>query len=168
MVPEDGRKINELIVAAAELQELLESRDWQFCFIGGLAVQAWSEPRYTRDVDLTLLTGFGGEEEFIDVLLANYEARVDDPKTFALTNRVLLIRDQRGIGIDVALGALPFEESAVQRSSEVEVYPEVMLRLCSPEDLVMMKAFAGREQDWMDVRMTIVRCGQFAACGRYG
>ncbi len=49
MVPENRRQINELITVAAGLQELLENHGWQFCFIGGVAVQAWSEPRYTKD-----------------------------------------------------------------------------------------------------------------------
>ena len=28
-----------------------------------------------------------------------------------------------------------------------------------PQDLIVMKELAGRDQDWMDVRMTIVRSG---------
>lgn len=151
--------MNELVAAAADIQELMKAHGWKFCFIGGLAVQAWSEPRYTKDVDLTLLTGFGGEEPFIDVLLTHYTPRRPDAKQFAMVNRVLLLEDSRGLGIDVALGALPFEELVVRRSTMVEAFPGVQLRFCSPEDLIVMKAFAGRDQDWMDVRMTIVRSG---------
>ena len=58
------------------LQEFLSRNKFQFCFIGGLALQRWGDLRTTNDIDLTLLTGFGGEERFIDVLLANYEGRV--------------------------------------------------------------------------------------------
>ena len=50
--------MNEVINAAAELQSVCESQGWQFCFIGGLALQRWGEPRETVDVDLTLLTVF--------------------------------------------------------------------------------------------------------------
>jgi hypothetical protein len=50
--------VNEVIRAAAELQAVCESQSWRFCFIGGLALQRWGEPRETVDVDLTLLTGF--------------------------------------------------------------------------------------------------------------
>ncbi len=50
--------MNEVIRAAAELQAVCESQSWRFCFIGGLALQRWGEPRETVDVDLTLLTGF--------------------------------------------------------------------------------------------------------------
>jgi len=45
----------EVIRAAAELQAFCESQQWQFCIIGGLALQRWGEPRETADVDLTLL-----------------------------------------------------------------------------------------------------------------
>ncbi|HEX2749058.1 MAG TPA: nucleotidyltransferase [Verrucomicrobiales bacterium] len=151
--------MNELVSAAAALQSLMEQQQWNFCFIGGLVVQAWSEPRLTRDVDLTLLTGFGGEEKYIDTLLAHYTPRRSDARQFALMNRVLLLKNENGLGIDIALGALPFEVSAVRRARMVEAFPGVKLRFCSPEDLVVMKAFAGRDQDWTDVRMTIVRCG---------
>ena len=108
---------------------------------------------------MTLLTGFGGEETFIDVLLSHYKPRVLDAKSFALTHRVLLLEDSRGLGIDIAMGALPFEQEAVERAELVEAFPGVKLRFCTPEDLIVMKAFASRIQDWMDVRMTLVRRG---------
>ena len=50
--------MNEVIQAAAELQGVCQSQGWQFCFIGGLALQRWSEPRETVDVDLSLFVGF--------------------------------------------------------------------------------------------------------------
>ena len=59
--------MNEVIQAAAELQSICQSQDWDFCFIGGLALQRWSEPRETVDVDLSLFAGFGEEHRFSDV-----------------------------------------------------------------------------------------------------
>src|SRR2546422_11430062 len=47
-------------------------------------LQAWSEARLTRDVDMTLLTGFGNEEQFIRPLLERYPGRVPDAAEFAL------------------------------------------------------------------------------------
>lgn len=144
-----------LIELAAELQQFLEDRGFEFCFIGGLAVQYWGEPRFTRDVDLTLLTGFGGEEVYVDALLGRYDARVEDARQFALRNRVILLRSSRGIGIDISLGALPFEENAVRRAGLCEVVPGVSLRLSSAEDLIVMKAFADRDQDWLDIKRIV-------------
>lgn len=149
--------MNELTELALELQRFCEERGWKFCIIGGVAVQHWGEPRLTRDVDLTLLTGFGDEEPYVDALLAAYEARIPNAREFALQNRVLLLRSGRGIGIDIALGALPFETGAMERACPIELEPGALLRLCSAEDLIVMKAFANRPLDWHDLRGIIVR-----------
>ena len=47
----------------------------------------------------------------------HYEARIPDALEFAVSRRVLLARRQSGVGLDIALGALPFEEAVVSRSS---------------------------------------------------
>lgn len=151
--------MNELTRLALELQTFCEDHDWKFCVIGGLAVQHWGEPRFTKDVDLTLLAGFGGEEAIVDEWLARYEARIADARAFSLVRRVLLLRSSEGIGIDVALGALPFEESAIARSKKIAIEKGAALRLCSAEDLIVMKAFASRPLDWHDIRGILVRQG---------
>jgi hypothetical protein len=147
----------EVIRAAAELQAVCQAQGWQFCFIGGVALQRWGEPRQTVDVDLTLLTGFGGEEPFVRILLTHFAPRIPDAAQFALERRVLLLRSSQGVGLDVALGGLPFEELVVQRSSSFDFPFKIPLRTCSAEDLVVLKSFAGRSQDWVDVERIIVR-----------
>ena len=86
----------------------MAARGWEHCIIGGLAVQRWGEPRLTRDVDLTLLTGIGREEAFVRPLLQHFSGRLPDALAFALDNRVLLIRASNGKDIDISLGALEF------------------------------------------------------------
>jgi len=159
--------VNELVDAAKEIQSFCNERRWKFCFIGGLVVQHWAESRFTKDVDLTLLTGFGGEEAYVDEWLRHYQCRRPDGREFALEKRVLLLRSQSGIPVDIALGAFPFEEGAIERASDVEVHPGVTLRFCSAEDLIVMKAFANRPLDWQDVRMTIARQGAKALDWKY-
>lgn len=151
--------MKDLFQAANDLQKFLQERDWRFCFIGGLAVVHWGEPRLTRDIDLTLLTGFGGEEKFVDELLAHFPARLPDARDFALENRTLLLSISEGFPVDIALGGLPFEEEATRRACDVECGPGIWLRLCSPEDLVVMKTFAGRPEDWRDIEGILVRQG---------
>jgi hypothetical protein len=151
--------VNEVIRAAADLQRVCESEAWRFCFIGGLALQRWGEPRETVDVDLTLLTGFTDEDRFVSRLLQHFDARIDDATAFARANRVLLLRSASGVGLDIALGGLPFEESAVARSSLFTFPPNVPLRTCSAEDLIVLKAFADRPQDRIDVDGIIIRQG---------
>lgn len=147
----------ELIRVAAELQAFCEAQHWRFCFIGGLALQQWGEPRETVDVDLSLLTGFGGEGPYIDKLLSRFPGRIDDVAGFARTRRVLLLRSASGVGIDIALGALPFEEGVVERARPVGFPGGASLRICSAEDLVILKAFAARPRDWLDIEGVIVR-----------
>lgn len=149
--------MNEVIRAAAELQSLCESQGWRFCFIGGLALQRWGEPRETIDVDLTLVTGFGNERLYVDKLLERFAPRIPDAAEFATAHRVLLARAPSGVGLDIALGGLLFEESAVERSSLFRFPPDVLLRTCSAEDLIVMKAFASRPRDWLDVEGIIIR-----------
>jgi hypothetical protein len=149
--------VTEVIRAAAELQAVCARQQWRYCFIGGLALQRWGEPRETVDVDLTLLTGFGGEEHFIEILRSHFESRIEDAAQFALDRRVLLLRTKAGVGLDIALGGLPFEESAVARASVFAFPGDARILTCSAEDLVVMKAFAARSKDWMDIEGIIVR-----------
>ena len=149
--------MTEVIRAAAQLQKFCEARQWRFCIIGGLALQRWGEPRETIDVDVTLLAGFGGEEPFVKGLLGTFEPRIEHAAEFALTKRVLLLRAPSGVGLDIALGGLPFEASAVSRSSLFEFPGDALLRTCAAEDLIVMKAFAARTKDWLDVEGIITR-----------
>jgi hypothetical protein len=147
----------ELVLLAEELQAFFEARDWKFCFIGGLAVQQWSELRTTKDVDLTLFTGFGEERRYIDELLRHYAPRRPDAAEFAERYRVLLLQNAQGVGIDIAMGGLAFEELCIARAQPVEMRPGHFVRICTAEDLIVHKVFAARDRDWHDVEMTLVR-----------
>lgn len=149
--------MNPIFAAALELQEFCGVRGWRFCFIGAVAVQRWGEPRLTLDADLTLLTGFGGEERFVDALLTTFGGRRPDARDFALRYRVLLLQAANGVPLDVSLGAMPFEERAVERSSDFAIGEGKALRTCSAEDLVVFKAFAGRDKDWLDIEGVALR-----------
>ena len=150
--------MNPLFAAAAEVQEVCQQHRWGFCFIGGLATIRWGEPRLTRDIDLTILARFGHEEPVVDVLLDRFRARLDDAREFAIRNRVALLSASNGVPVDVALGALDFEERAVQRASAWDT-GEVSLLTCSADDLVVHKVFAGRDRDWADVAGIVIRQG---------
>ena len=46
--------MNPRLEAAWEIHQFLAKHRLPYAVIGGLAVQKWSEPRFTRDVDLTV------------------------------------------------------------------------------------------------------------------
>ncbi len=147
-----------LFRAALDLQTFCVERKWRFCIIGGIALLRWGEPRYTRDVDMTLLSACGDENAFITpILAAGYTGRIPDAAGFALKNRVLLLHSPEGIPIDLALGALPFESRAVDRASLYEFEPQCELVTCSAEDLIVLKLFAFRTRDILDVEGIVIR-----------
>jgi hypothetical protein len=152
--------MNPIFAAALEVEKICRDAGFRFCFIGGLAVQRWGQPRMTVDVDLTVITGFGSEAPYVDTLLSRLAGRIPDARTFALQHRVLLTTASSGIPVDIALGAMPFEERTVDRSSGFQVSTTEQVTTCSAEDLVVHKAFAGRDKDWLDIRGIVVRQGR--------
>lgn len=144
---------------AKELQRFLKDRPWPFCFIDGIALLHWGEPRVTRDLDVTVYTGFGGEEPVVEALLERYAGRVTDAHAFAVRHRVVLCATPAGVPVDVALGGLTFEAEMTSRASDVEFEPGIALRICSAEDLVVLKAFADRPRDRLDVEGVAARRG---------
>jgi hypothetical protein len=152
--------MNKILATARHLQDFCDRQGWRSCFIGGVAVQRWGEPRVTRDVDLTLLTGFGDEKRFISTLAAEYTPRITEAAVFAVRNRVLLLKTADGVGIDISLGALPFEELVVQRASAFTFAPNLELRTCSAEDLIVLKLFASRPLDIRDAEGVVIHHGK--------
>jgi hypothetical protein len=140
-----------LFEEAHRLQERLSERGWPFCFIGGIAVQHWGEPRVTRDLDVSLFTGLGGEVPVIDAMLGMYHGRVQNTKEFALKHRALLLSTPDRVEIDVALASLPFESEIIDRAVSVDMQPGIALRVCNAEDLFVLKAFADRPRDRADL-----------------
>lgn len=151
--------LNSLFKAGLEFQETLEKRNWPFCFIGGIAVLRWGEIRMTQDIDLCLLCGFGNEEKYVKTLLKKFKSRITDADNFAFTNRVLLLYASNGVSIDISLSGLPFETQMIKRSTPFPFHSDCTLITCSAEDLIILKSFANRTKDWMDVEGIILRQG---------
>ncbi len=147
----------DVMAAAAEVEAFCKGQRWGFCFIGGVAVQRWGAPRFTQDVDLTLMTGFGGEARFIDAILGKFAGRLRNAREFALQRRVLLAKTSAGIALDVALGAFPFEEASIARATHWAVGDHISLTTCSAEDLIIHKIFAGRDRDLSDAQSVLAR-----------
>lgn len=132
--------MNAIFEAAIEVERVCRAASFDFCFIGGLAVQRWGQPRMTADVAVTVVTGFGSEEPFVDTLLAQLQQRIPDARQFALEHLTLLVRASNGVDVDIALGAMPFEERAAERATGFDLGGGAVLTTCSAEDLIVHKA----------------------------
>ncbi len=149
--------MRELFHTAATVQAFCRQNKWKYCFIGGIALQAHGEVRETINVDLTILTGFGGEERFIDELLATFRPRRPDAASFAIQHRILLVATDAGVGIDISLGAHAFELAACDRAIPFTYPGPITLDVVTAEDLIVMKAIASRPRDWLDIEGVIIK-----------
>jgi hypothetical protein len=149
---------DQVLAALAAVQRLITKMDEQGVIIGGVAANLLGAPRFTTDVDAVVLSS--GED--LDVLLAVAAAeglapRIADAAAFARRSRVLLLHHGAAdANVDVSLGVLPFEVEMVENSSLHQV-GELMLRLPTPEDLVIMKAVAHRARDYADIEGIMTR-----------
>ena len=148
---------NDVLHVAADLCKKLEELGSPFCVIGGVANQRWGEPRQTVDVDATVFLDFGDEQSITEQLLKLFPARVKDPIQFAIANRIVLLTSNEGTGIDISLGGLPYERRVIERSTIWSVKDHGDIRTCCAEDLVVLKAFASRSQDWLDIEKVVTR-----------
>lgn len=120
--------------------------------IGGVAASLLGRPRVTRDVDCLVLIPEAHWSSFVaSGAKYGFRPRVPDVLGFAHEARVLLMKHEpSGVDVDISLGALPFEEQAVMRQVIVKA-GRVAIPVVAPEDLIIMKAVAGRDRDIMDI-----------------
>ena len=148
-----------LVEAAAELLGFLDSHGRSACLIGGIVVSRWGEPRATKDVDATVLAEFKEETAVLDLLLSKFDSRDPDPLRRAELGRLALLRASNGVDLDISFAAFPFELEVLQRASDWPITPDIVLRTCSAEDLVLYKLVAARLIDLHDVQSVVSRMG---------
>ena len=152
--------MNQQFETAWRLDRFFTDRGIAYAIIGGFAVQRWGQPRFTRDVDVTILLPPGSEDATLREIVAAFPARVEDPVAFALEHRVLPLTIPGGSEADVSLGLPGYEEEAIARGVAYDLGGGRVVRLCSAEDLVIHKALAGRAQDVLDIEGIVARQGK--------
>jgi hypothetical protein len=155
--PEKVADLGAVLEAAAHIQTEFRSRHMPFCSIGGLAVNRWGEPRATVDVNLTIACEVGGEHTTLNRVETVVAPRHHGSREFALERRVYLGQLAGGVGIDISFGILDFELRMVARATPFDFGKSNLLVTCSAEDLIVLKAFAGRDQDWLDIAKVVHR-----------
>jgi hypothetical protein len=108
-------------------------------------------------VDATVLVDFREEGTMLRALLSAFRSRDPHSGPRAELGRLVLLTATNGVELDVSFAAFPFEIEALQRASDWQVTPEVALRTCSAEDLIVYKLVAARQIDLHDVQSIVTR-----------
>ncbi|MGH9870880.1 MAG: nucleotidyltransferase [Pyrinomonadaceae bacterium] len=143
---------SRILETLATLSKWLETEKIPHTIIGSIAVSLLTEPRATQDIDVTIWA----EEIPVEDILRTAEvfgliSRIDDPLEFATRARILLLKHRdTGVGIDLSLGALPFEKEMID-NAETIVVGSLKLRIASPENLIISKAVPMRPADVVDI-----------------
>lgn len=149
-----------VLSVAAEVAAFLEELDVPYAIIGGLAVQHWGEPRFTRDVDVAVLAPSAQQAALLEALAARFQPRIPDAVAFARRHRVLLPQARDGTPIDVSLAIPGYEEEVMRRAVLADLPGLRPVRVVSAEDLIIHKCVAGRPRDIEDVERVLSRQGR--------
>ena len=143
----------KLVGPIEALQHLIEKFNNRGVIVGGIAASLLGQPRLTVDLDAVILLSIEDLPKLIDAAEQHgMISRISDAEVFARKNRILLLQhESSGINIDISLGILPFETEMVDRGKDFKV-GSLLIRLPTPEDLIIMKAIAYRSKDIEDIK----------------
>lgn len=132
---------------------MLDARGIRCAVIGGLAVSLRGLPRMTVDVDLILHADVDAALHVAGDLPATPFMPLFTGVEEVVTSAFILPLRHRttGVRVDLAIGMSGFERDAISRAAPLMV-GEMTLPVVTVEDLLVMKALAGRPQDEADIR----------------
>ncbi len=142
-----------LFAAAQDLATALSAYGLDHTFIGGIAVSLLGQPRQTQDIDALVIFDTAEISGLLELLIKRgFSPRFSGMAELAVQARLIsMIHDATGSVVDIALGCMPFEEEVMERSF-LHQSGSIAIQLPTPEDLVIMKAIAGRPKDLEDIR----------------
>lgn len=152
--------MNPQFEALWEFHQFFEKHQFGYAVIGGIAVQFWGEPRFTRDVDITLGVAPEMFDAAVENLLRTFQSRIGEPMEFARENRILLLRGANGCEVDVSFGLPGYEQEMMSRTVPFELEHGKITKLCGAEDLIIHKMVAARPRDLEDVGGILTRNGR--------
>ena len=139
----------ELYVALTALAAWLDREQIPYMVIGGFAVTVWGEPRFTRDLDVTVSVPPDQLHPTIERMCSEFTPLVADPEKFVTETRVLPLMVGT-VPVDMVFAVLPYEETAIGRAQKLRL-KNGNVRICSPEDLILHKIVSHRARDHEDI-----------------
>ncbi len=138
----------------AQLSEALDNHNIPYMVIGGQAVLVYGEPRFTKDIDITLGVGVDRLDDVLKIVDAiHWRVLTPTPADFVQKTMVLPCQeDVTGVRLDLVFSFSPYERQAMERVRRIAFLGKEV-RFASPEDLIIHKVVAGRARDLEDVKV---------------
>ena len=136
----------------------LKKQSIEYMVIGGQAVLLYGEPRFTKDIDITLGIGVERTNEMIELAKrAGCKPLVESPADFVKKTMVLPCVDAAsGIRVDFIFSFSEYERQAMKRVKRITV-GDTEVCFASAEDVVIHKMIAGRPRDLEDVKTILIK-----------
>ncbi len=135
-----------LIEAFILMNRFFQEHRIRYCLIGGLAAGYWGEPRFTRDMDFTVVSRSGSFDELAKLFKkAGLKTQVNGPSQL-----VVLQKGNLKFQADLILAETEYQDWVVQRAVTIPMF-EIQVPICSAEDMIILKLIANRRQDLLDI-----------------
>ncbi len=119
----------------------------EFAVVGGLAVGVHSEPRFTSDVDLAILSEDDQSAEQLTVAMFHRGYQLvsqleNKPNKRLRAARLKLAREENCPLVDLLFAASGIEPEVVHNAVVAEVFPGISAPVARPAELIAMKLLA--------------------------
>ncbi len=148
---------NELYPIFIDFLSFLETLPFrfQYALIGGVTMSVWSEDRFTKDIDLTVILKETEWPIFEEFLKKSKDIIIDKTAFDSGSPVPYLIRIHfKGRSIDLLLALTDYQEGLIGRAITKEIMGH-QLNIASPEDIIVSKLIAGRGQDMVDAEKIV-------------
>jgi predicted nucleotidyltransferase len=142
--------------ALRQVDTFLKALGIPYVIIGGIANAVRGEPRTTHDADLKVLVKEMTIAQFRALAEAQFRPYRRPWLGQAESALVISVEVAPNMIVDLLAAVLPYEEQAIQRAELID-FDELLLPVCTAEDLIVHKAIANRTKDWQDIDGILLR-----------
>lgn len=146
-----------LLSAASQVLSALHHENVKGCIVGGLAVSARCDPRFTRDVDIAVVVDTDEQAEALVHALGSHGLRLAGLVEQEAVGRLAMARlaTEDGLSVDLLIASSGIETEVVTSAESLEVVRGVRLPVARTGHLIALKLLSvapGRETDAADLR----------------
>jgi hypothetical protein len=144
---------SHLIEGFLRLNRFLQAEKFRYCLIGGIAAGYWGEPRFTQDMDFTIVSRDGSLGS-LEKILKKAGYRIQNKGASQIQ-----VKGQQDLDFqaDFILAEMDYQDWVVQRAIPISIF-DIEVPIATPEDLIILKLIANRRRDLLDIEGILKRC----------